>query len=362
MIPLFAVNMAPGALNAAAEVLRSGYIGQGEKVAEFERLLNVATGGAHWLAVNSCTSAIDLALHLAGARAGDIVVSTAMTCTATNSPIVNRGAKIVWADVSPRTGCIDAEHAVHLAGLYGASAIVAVDWAGRACDYNKLKTAGIPVIQDAAHLSPYDFDPRNRGDYSCLSFQAIKFVTTGDGGALSVPDDQYDRAKLLRWYGLDRESGKSFRCEQDITEVGYKYHMNDVAASIGIENMQTMQALSNRGLARKYWDWLADTGVTAPYDSRCSYWLFCILVPDRDDFISYMADRGIECSPVHARNDKHTAFVDATLWPNVCGIRDGLWYFSEHEVAIPCGSWVSLQQAEYIANCVRAYFGYSKIT
>lgn len=360
MIPLFSVNMAPGAVDAVAGVMRSGYIGQGDKVKEFEQRLGRITG-ANWLTTNSCTSAIDLALHLIGVGPGDIVVSTPMTCTATNSPIVTRGARIAWADVDPLTGCIDADNAIEIARITGARAIIAVDWAGRLCDYDRLKSSGVPVIQDAAHVSPWRFDPDRRGDYSCLSFQAIKFVTCGDGGALSVPAHQYERAKLLRWYGLDRESSKSFRCEQDIGEVGYKYHMNDIAAAMGLANIQSINVSRNKVCASLYDMWLGDINgdMLPPTDNGCSYWLYCLLVPDRDEFIKFMAESGIECSPVHARNDRHSAFIDASVNPD--SPRPGLDSFASCEVAIPCGGHVSGSDAYHIANSVREWFGYDPI-
>src|SRR5439155_15332209 len=81
------------------------------------------------------------------------------------------------------------------------------------------------------------------GDYVCWSFQAIKHLTTGDGGALLPPAEQLERGRLLRWYGLDRRSTESFRCCQNIREAGYKYHMNDIAASIGLENLPHAERL-----------------------------------------------------------------------------------------------------------------------
>src|SRR5258705_572864 len=235
MIPLFKVAMHPSAPEMVRRTLESGYIGQGLVVAEFEKALSYFFKSPI-LTTNSCTSALDLALHLCNVRPGDEVICTPLTCTATNGVVANRGATIVWADVLPN-GCIDPK-SVYAHTTSKTKAIMAVDWGGVRCDYQSLREipGNIPIIQDAAH-SFHELDHIMGGDITCWSFQAIKFLTTGDGGALACPSDQLGRAKLLRWYGLDRESSENFRGDQDIKEIGYKYHMNDIAASIGLANL-----------------------------------------------------------------------------------------------------------------------------
>lgn len=340
-IPLFKVAMSPEAPARVAEVLQSGYIGQGEQVEAFEgalqRLLDLP---APPLTTNSCTSAIDLALHLIGVGPGDQVITTPVTCTATNSPIVTRGAVPVWADVDPLTGLIDpADVARKLTRK--AKAIIAVDWGGALCDYQALKAFGLPVIQDAAHhlTTP-------QGDYACYSFQAIKFLTTGDGGALWCPAWQMERARLLRWYGLDRRSKADFRCEQNIAEVGYKFHMNDIAAAIGLANIE----LAHSTIAAHQLNAAQYAGTFGhPWDKQSAWWLYTLLVDDRRGFIAHMADRGIACSPVHARNDTHRAFH----FPN--GPLPGVDHFASRNVAIPVGWWLSSDDRRAVVEAVQAW-------
>jgi dTDP-4-amino-4,6-dideoxygalactose transaminase len=348
-IDLFKVRMAPDAHARVAEVLASGYIGQGPRCEEFERAFG-AVVGAHQppLLLNSCTSAIDLALHLIGVGPGDEVISTPITCTATNSPVVTRGARLVWADVDPLTGNIDPAD-VDRKVTADTKAIIAVNWGGRECDYVGLYGWDIPIIEDAAH-GPYRV--AGGGDYLCFSFQAIKHLSLGDGGALLSHEGDMARAKLLRWYGLDRESSADFRCAQNITEVGYKYQSNDIAAAIGLANLPGLHTAVTRGQdnARWYCDWLADLpGVTVPpYDPGCSYWLMTILVDDRADFMVHLGQRGIATSQVHARNDKHDAFrAVSTGWP-----LPGVDAFDARQVSIPNGWWVSDAEREYIARTI----------
>lgn len=346
MIPLFKVTMAPAAALRVAAVLGSGYIGQGPVCEELERALQPVLGTPEPpLLVNSCTSAIDLALHLIGVGPGDEVVTTPMTCTATNSPIVTRGARPVWADIDPATGLINPADVARKI-TPSTRAIIAVDWGGAPCDYAALRSFGLPVIQDAAHGPSGEA----RGDYICWSFQAIKHLTMGDGGALWCPPEQLERARLLRWYGLDRRSKADFRCEQRITEVGYKYQSNDIAAAIGLANLPGLTARIQAARTNASAYQLAFAGhphVTAtPWCDDSSFWLYTLLVPERADFIAHLADRGIAASPVHARNDLHPAF-DFHAGP-----LPGVDIFAASNVAIPVGHWLSDADVDFIIQAV----------
>lgn len=352
MIPLFKVAMSPEAPARVAEVLQSGYIGQGPKVEAFEAALQDLLGTpAPPLMLNSCTSAIDLALHLIGVGSGDEVITTPVTCTATNSPIVTRGAVPVWADVDPLTGLIDpADVARKITPR--TKAIMAVDWGGALCDYDALRAFGLPIIQDAAHSLTAGIG----GDYVCWSFQAIKHLTTGDGGALWCPPDQLERARLLRWYGLDRRSKADFRCEQNIREVGYKYQPNDIAAAIGLANIGGVRGLieeHKNNAARYNRRFRQLPSITVPrwegWDDRSPWWLYTLLVEDRASFIAHLADHGIAASPVHARNDTHDAFH----FPN--GPLPGVDHFTSRNVAIPVGWWLTADDRRRIIEAVQSW-------
>jgi len=363
VIDLFRPFVAPEAKERVAATLtpdESGrsYLGEGPRVQEFEQAFGQLVGmpppSLSPLALNSCTSALDLACHLIGVGLGDEVITTPMTCTATNGVLVNRGAKIVWADVDPVSGLIDPDD-VFRKVTKRTKAIMAVDWAGRSCDYSGLELASeidagrfIPIIQDAAHN--LFVDPNNHGDYVAWSFQAIKHLTTGDGGAILVPDRQYERARLLRWYGLDRTSSADFRCSQNITEVGYKYHMNDIAASIGLANIPHVQELVARHRENAAWysQALQDVpGLTSPpEDPGSSWWLYSLLCEEPDILIRGLAERGVMASKVHRRNDEHPAF----FYPN--GPLPGVDHFSSRQVSIPVGWWLSDSDREQVASAV----------
>jgi dTDP-4-amino-4,6-dideoxygalactose transaminase len=346
--------MAPEAPPAVERVLLSGQVAEGPVVKAFERDLGsfFATPA---LAVNSCTSAISLALRLLDIGPGDEVITTAQTCAATNSPIVTAGATPVFVDIEPKSGLIDPDD-VRRNLSPRTMAIVAVDWAGHACDYEALRTFGLPIIEDAAHAVGSRIGARHvaeaGGDIVCFSFQAIKHLTTGDGGALVTQDEELrTRARLLRWYGLDRESNVKLRFAQDITAAGYKFHMNDIAAAIGRANLKHLPDIlrrhrANAGLLHECLKGVPHIELP-PFDVGSSWWLFTIRVERPAVFTQLMAKREIACSPVHARNDQITAFRDVCRPSKRLG---GLNEFASRQVSIPVGWWLDPVDVEAVAE------------
>lgn len=355
-IPLFRVFMASTAKDAVARVLESGQVAQGPVVERFERDLHEFFG-TEVATLNSCTSALSLAMYMAGVSPGDEVITTAQTCIATNVPIVHHGATPVFVDIDPRSGLIDPED-VKRNMTWKTKAIVAVDWAGHPCDYDTLHGLDVPVIEDAAHAVGTTYEGKHvaisGGDYVCFSFQAIKHLTTGDGGALCARPRRVNRARRLRWYGLDRNA-PGFRFKQDTTEAGFKYQMNDVAAAIGLENLVGLRERisRHRANANELLSQLAGVPHVGlpPRSEDSSWWLFTIRVRKPIEFIEKMAAHGVDCSPVHTRNDEITAFR------SVCRLSEhltGLEEFSRSQVSIPVGWWLTKDQIDRIVQAVEA--------
>lgn len=364
-IGLFRVGMADTVGPLLAEVLAerrdgSRYIGQGPMVELLEVELAAALGLAEPpVTVNSGTSALTLACHMAGGRPGAEIVTTPMTCVATTAAIMATGATPVWADVDPTTGMLDPASAAAARSDRTVAAMV-VDWGGAYPDFDALRAAlpGLPLIEDAAHtFGPL---PLARGDYTAWSFQAIKFLTTGDGGALRVPAGAGDRARRLRWFGLDRTSTADFRAAQRIGEIGFKMHMNDIAAAIGLGNVALAlehleaQRLNGRFLTEMLVGapGIAVPARSTPYDC---YWIATALVGNRASFQRHMAQRGIETSPVHERNDAHPGAARASgPWRVPC---PGLDAFAAAEVALPCGWWLTERDMERVATAAWTWEG-----
>lgn len=368
-IPLFKVFMPPSVMQPLKQVLLSGYIGEGLRVEQFENLLAPWFANKNVLTVNNGTAALQLALRLANVGYGDEVISTAMTCSATNEPILALGAKIVWADIDPWTANIDPEDVVRKI-TPKTKAIMCVHWGGYPCDLAELKKIAaehnIKLIEDACHAfgAVYQDKPiGSHSDFTCFSFQAIKHMTTVDGGALVCKsDDDCRRGRLLRWYGIDRKSKrKDLRCEEDIAEFGYKFHMNDVTAAIGIEQLKYVAATleKHRKNAAMYDRAFASLKNIAPLkyskDRLSSYWLYTIRVKNRLAFIEHMKSARITVSQVHARNDNHSMFKDfKTALP-------GVDEFTNQQVSIPVGWWLTKKDISNIINDVLEYEYFARI-
>lgn len=361
-IPLFKVFMSEEAIQAASETLRSGYIGQGPRVDLFENKLKSYLSSSNVLTLNSGTAALHLALRLAGVAHGDEVISTPMTCMASNVPILANGARIVWADIDPKTGNISVED-VQKKITSKTKAIICVDWAGYPCDLEELQAiankSNIKLIEDAAHGFGSLYKGKFVGglvDYTCFSFQAIKHLTTVDGGALVCKNDEdHKRGKLLRWYGIDRDGPKvDFRCEEDVLEYGYKFHMNDVNASIGFQQLQFIGSIlsahrSNAAFYDQAFGQLHSKGLELlnyKPDRTSSYWLYTIRVKNRLSFMQKMKEKRITVSQVHARNDSHTVFK--SFKTHLPGVDE----FVKDQVSIPVGWWLTVEERDYIAKSV----------
>ena len=346
-------------------VISSGWVGEGPKVAEFEKALAPIVGSDHVTAVNSGTSALTLALRLAGVGPGDEVITTPITCAATNLPIVLAGATPIWADVQPRTGNICPESITDRV-TDRTKAIMAVHWGGYPCDMDEIrdaaKWAGVPVIEDAAHAlgGSYAGMPIGTGsDFVCFSFQAIKHLHTGDGGALVCrrPDD-HARARRLRWFGIDRENRKRNEYgidEWNITEAGYKFHMNDIAATIGLSQISGLNEIiserqCNAALYNEAFQNLRRVKLIDEKTDRSSpYWLYTLLVDDQVGFIKYMTDLGIGASIVHSRNDRNAVFAGLPRFP-----LPGVDEFASKMVCIPVGQWLTEKDRSEIIEAVRS--------
>lgn len=358
-IELFKVAMHKNAHKAIKKVLAPNsegviYCGEGPKVKEFENAFwKLNPTPTKPLMMNSCTSAISLALTLCGVEPGDEVITTPQTCLATNHPILAHFAKPIWADINPKTGLINPED-VKKKITKKTKAIIAVDWSGAYCDYNTLKSLGVPVIQDAAHC--LKIDQENCGDYICWSTQAIKFLTTADGGFLSVPEDKYTEARLRRWFSLDREASADFRCAQNAQYVGFKYQATDIDAAIGLSNIEL--AIKNQKKHLKHAEFydlkINNSKIIKPsIENNSQFWLYTILVPNkRDEFCKYLADNEIASSQVHSRNDRHDVFKDYEQ-----DYMPGTDYFTKNQLSIPVGWWLKKNDLNKIVKVINEWNG-----
>lgn len=366
MIPLFQVFIPPMIIEPLSKTLFSGYVGQGPKVEEFEQKLKSWLGNEYVLTTITGTAAIHLALRLAGVKPGISVISTPMTCLATNLPIVNEGGRIIWSDIDPKTGLMEPE-SISKCVEPDTKAIMCVDWGGTPCDYSDIfmvaKKYGLYVIADACQAFGAEYNGQKIGsiaDFSCVSFQAIKTISTVEGGCLTVKTlDDYRAGKLLRWYGIDREQPRrDFRCEQNVVLRGDKWNLSDMNATIGIEALKYADGLlaGQRTRAEYYLREFETRGIkhSRPIEyaegKKSAFWLFTILVDKRDEFIEYMTSRGIATSRVHERNDIHSCFREFQR-DDLPGVDE----FVAHEVNIPIHYGITEADRASIMNAIEKF-------
>jgi len=339
-IVMFYPHVSELAKSLVMETLDSRWIGQGPKVKLFEEDFSKKFGSSSpAIAVGSGTDALHLSYMLANLEPGDEVIAPVFTCTATNIPFLYMGVKINFADIDPETMNIDVSHVRQLMNQ-NVKAIVCVHYGGLPCDMDELQLIadewGVPIIEDAAHAVGAKYKGVNVGsisDFTMFSFQAIKHITTGDGGMLIIKNkDLVDKAERIRWFGIDRKSKQAGIWENDITEVGYKYQMTDIAAAMGIASLSEFdeQSKLRKELFETYEVELANCDRLKVIgggfsDREHAAWLFTVLVEDRYTLQQKLRENGIESNQVHFRNDRYSIFNEFTegkSFPNMDKLED----------------------------------------
>ena len=333
------------AFDLVQDVLKSSFVSEGEIVKSFEAKLTNNLGLVNPVAVNSGTSALHLGLAVAGVGPGDEVILPAQTFVATGLAILMQGAVPVFADIQYDTGNIDPK-SIKEKVTPKTKAVIPVHWAGYPCDMDEInaiaKEHDIAVVEDSAHALGATYKGKPIGSisrFSAFSFQAIKHLTTGDGGALCCLNEiDYKSSRKRRWFGIDREgSSPSLLGERvfDINDIGYKYHMNNVSAAIGLGNLEDFaeRLARRREIAKIYRDELSDLeGVQLlnyGAEGESAYWLFTLLVEKRPEFIRKLKEFGVPTSVVHQGIDRFSVFG---------GVREDLENqirFNKDQISIP---------------------------
>jgi dTDP-4-amino-4,6-dideoxygalactose transaminase len=316
-------------IHAVTRVLRSGWIGMGPETIAFEEELAEYFGAPHVVTVNSCTSALFLALLVEGIHEGDEVICPSLTWCATANAALYLGARPVFCDVDPDTLCITPETVRARLTSY-TRAVMAVHLGGFAVDVDAIRRvlpAGVAVIEDAAHALGSRFSSGKAvggsGNPTCFSFYANKNLSTGDGGAIALFDSaQAERLRSLRQNGMPANAWNRFTQPASIlhsspAELGYKMNFIDLQAAIGrvqLRRQPEFQTLRAE-IARIYFEELSalypdlgfQRGVLDPGHARH---LFTVSLPlnrmklSRDEFLlelrAHNVGASIHYSPLHA--------------------------------------------------------------
>lgn len=365
MLPLLNVVNTPEMEQVAIEVLRSGRIASGVYVSAFEDGLAKLLGQQNVVTTVDMTSAIYLALHLAGVQAGDDVLTSAFACMSTNSPIATIGARPIWVDMAANSAFIsvaDFEAAItpktkaailyHLAGYPGPVQEIAT-----IC-----KKHGIALIEDCDNALLATIDYKNVGgfgDYAAYSFYPNRQINTTEGGALvcKKPVDAL-RARKLRRFGID---GSTFRAvsgeispASDIPEAGWSMTLNNLCSALGLAQLQTVndrieKTRSNAAILIEKLSALPNIKILQGMpNSQPVYWALMIQVESRDAILEQLKLHSVMASQLHQRNDNYSCFVQSERsLPNTTELQRTV-------IALPCGWWLSAIDLAHIVDAIKS--------
>lgn len=324
------------------DTLRSGWLTTGPKTKRFEENFAKAVNGGEAIAVNSATAGLHLALEAFGIGPGDKVLTTAMTFTASAEVIRYLGADPVFVDVDPDTLNIDpAEIRKVLAREKGIKMIMPVHIAGQACDMDEIMTIArehnLTVVEDAAHAFPTTYRGKmigEFGDATVYSFYVTKTLATGEGGMVVTRNaEAAKRMKVMRLHGISKDAFDRYTANRpswyyEIIAPGFKYNMPDLAAAIGLHQLDKGEAMRKRReeIAMKYNEAFADLPLKRPHvsipEDTHAWHLYIIQLElekldiTRDQFIEKMCEHKIGTSvhfiPLHMQ----------PYWRDRYGLRD----------------------------------------
>lgn len=257
-------------IDEVVATLRSGWIGQGERVVRFEREFATAVGAEHAVAVSSCTAALHLALVVAGVGPGDEVLVPALTFAASATAVLHAGARPVFCDVDPETLLLHLDDAAARVTAR-TRAVMPVHFGGLPCDLPAVQAFAaeheLTVVEDAAHAVGTKLDDRpigSFGTYCCFSFYANKNLTTAEGGMIALDDDAAANSlRMLRLHGLSTDAWRRYADRSFVPSavhaLGFKYNLTDLQAAIGIHQLAKVERFQARRetLAARYDEELA---------------------------------------------------------------------------------------------------------
>ena len=334
MIPIARPFVGEEEEHAVLRVLRSGWLSQGPRVAEFETRFAEFVGAKHAVAVSSCTTALHLALVAAGIGAGDEVLCPSLSFIATANSIRYLGATPIFVDVDPDTFNLDPTR-VEEAITTRTRAILAVHQIGLPAALNELldiaRRRNLVLIEDAACAIGSEYQDRKIGMphsfMACFSFHPRKILTTGEGGMMTTSDETIAaRLRRLRQHAMStsdlaRHNSKSVVTEV-YDEVGYNYRMTDLQAAVGLVQLDRLEGFltRRRALASRYSEelksiaWLKTPVQPAGYRHNYQSYMLRVL-PDapisRDDLMQRMLERGISTRRGIMSSHREPPYVDA---------------------------------------------------
>ena len=361
-------------INEVIDSMKSGWLGTGPKVAQFESDFRNYKNINHSIAVNSCTAALHLSLIVSGVGPGDEVITTPMTFCATINAIIHTGATPVLADVDPNSLNIDPTEIERKINSK-TKAILPVHFAGRPCDMHSIMSIAdkhnLVVIEDCAHAIESEFHGKptgSFGDFGCFSFYVTKNLATGEGGMITAksPSD-IQRLKSLSLHGMSHDAWHRFGDDgykhYKVIEAGFKYNMMDLQAAIGIHQLKRIDNnwIKRKSIWDKYQSAFKGLSIICPddveTDTKHAYHLYTIMINkelvgiSRDNFLVEMKNRNIGVGVHYLSIAEHPYYQDTYKWrtedyPNAMKI-------GQETVSLPLSAKLSSNDVNRIVNAVK---------
>ena len=356
--PIFKPYLPKGVSEGIEEILNSGKLAFGENGREFEERLSNFIGNKNLLTVSSYNHALLITLSTLGLKPGDEVIASPVSCLASNQPFVTKGLKVVWADVNPLSGSLLVDD-VRSRITSKTKAIFHNHFCGYLGQVNEINDLGkefdIPVIDDCIEAFGSEFNGKKTGnlgtDITVFSFETVRLPNTISGGAIVFNDEKmFEKAKLIRDYGIDRSKFRDDMNEInpncDINLEGYGALMNELNSYIGLRQIETIGDLleKQRENSRK-WDvgvkLISNIEPLIPlFNTKPNNWIYGILAKDKINTIKKFREKGFYATGVHLNNNVYSVFNNKE---NLKGVNE----FMNHFVAIPSGWWLDLKFEDF---------------
>ncbi len=364
MIPLFKVENNQAVEQAALSVMRSGMIAGGSYVAKFESDLSDVLQQKHIVAMSDMTSAIHALLDLIGVGSGDDVVTTALSCMASNAPIASVGANAVWVDVENESVFVDPVNFENSITPHTKAALIyhVAGYPGKIKEIAAIcQRRGIILIEDcnnAMLATVHGQQVGSFGDFAVFSFYPTRLVQTFEGAAVVCRDVKHvDLLIKFRRLGINFSTFRNAIGEinelSDIPNTGWSASMSNIGAAVGC--VQLPNARLKMEMIRNNAAYLQDKIEATPFvhcipaleNSEPSFWTMLLWVESKDELLTFMKGKGIHVSSLHLRNDCYSCFSKTSkkALPNT-------ELLQKHILAIPCGWWLSKEDMDYILKMI----------
>ncbi len=369
-IPVFRPSITEEEINAVADVMRSGWLGLGPVTGQFEEALAKEFDVPHVVAVNSGTAALHLALMLLNLEPDDEVIVPTITFVSTAHVVEYCGGKVVFADVEEDTLCLNMDD-VRRKITDKTKAILPVHYGGHPCEMAELKEITYPrcltVIEDAAHACGANYEEQKVGGISpltCFSFHAVKNLTCGEGGAVCLHNNTWARKlRETRWLGISKDTyarsarERVYAWQYWVNELGFKYHMHDISAAIGLVQLKRLEENNNkrRRIVEKYNEaFERHSWIETPIEHenvKSSWHIYHLKVPERDRLVAHLKRNhiapGVHYYPIHM----HPYYAELNAQ---CPIAEEIW---KRIISLPMYPDMTDEQIDRVIDAVVSFEG-----